>query len=902
MKRLRASKRRYPSNPTIESLESRRLLDGTTTSVPVGNFLFTAVTYDNPSAGEDLYRSKLDGSNQVLLKHWFSAIYGPRNFLAFHGDLYFTASTAEYWSREALWRSDGTTEGTELLTSIMQYGSAPHGLFTLNDHLLFFAQDLDHYDQLFSYDNGLIQLIQPQTEGYYNRLNNLIVSPKLVYAEAYNGLEYQQERWQTDGTLSGTRIADPFGNILNGELRIFGTLGDDSIKLNSSGGVTTLKIDGRTQKFRNSTFTSIFISALAGNDSIILGNDVTAAASIEGNDGDDTIVGGSGNDSLEGDDGADWVDGAQGDDLLDEGYRDYFTAHAANTLMGNAGDDTIKGSYGADRVGGGAGNDNAYGQNGADTIDGDSGDDQLTAGYYGATIHGGAGNDTIFGSTGDDSLLGDAGNDMINGLDAEDTLDGGRGTDTIDGSTGLDLLRSDPSDTVIDSPQVYLYGGWIDVSGTTGNDVISIAPTAAEPSIVAVVVNGQITELPLASVWRIIGATGAGDDLITVDPAITAQASLKGGGGNDSITGGGGDDTLLGGAGRDTLRGGKGNDTLDGQAGNDLLDGGDGTDSLDYSSRTEPITKSAAEMIFRMGRDDTDAYTNVERVLCGSGDDRIQLGDDPSDIHVVYTGTGNNRIVGSQVSDTIHGSGQRDTILARGGDDLVEAEYYGVAGVSVNGGDGNDQIRIDGRGRNSIFGGNGNDRIETGYGDDYVDSGEGDDFVNAGYSGFDTILTGGGNDVVYGGYDGIINTGDGDDSIYGGSATVNAGNGNDNVYGGGLVHGGEGNDCISGGETIYGDAGDDSISGGYGNNALFGGDGNDSINGDEGDDYIEGNAGNDTLVGGPGHDTIIGGGGIDSIDSDADDPIVTQVLGARLPLRAASRQPTRIQASINELT
>ena len=60
----------------------------------------------------------------------------------------------------------------------------------------------------------------------------------------------------------------------------------------------------------------------------------------------------------------------------------------------------------------------------------------------------------------------------------------------------------------------------------------------------------------------------------------TANDTLTGGNGNDSLNGLAGNDTLSGGYGADNLSGGDGNDTLNGGTGIDTLDGGTGNDIL----------------------------------------------------------------------------------------------------------------------------------------------------------------------------------------------------------------------------------------------------------------------------------------------------------------------------------
>ncbi len=140
---------------------------------------------------------------------------------------------------------------------------------------------------------------------------------------------------------------------------------------------------------------------------------------------------------------------------------------------------------------------------------------------------------------------------------------------------------------------------------------------------------------------------------------------------------------------------------------------------------------------------------------------------------------------GNNKSNTIKGTGKRDWIFARDGDD------------DVDGGDGNDVI-FSGRGNDTVDGGNGNDFILSGRGDDTVDGGDGDDIISAGR----------GNDDVDGG------------------------DGNDHIYAG------RGNDIIRGG------AGNDKIMAGHGNDTVI----HDALKNIDSHDYYHGGRGRDTLV------------------------------------------------------
>ena len=103
------------------------------------------------------------------------------------------------------------------------------------------------------------------------------------------------------------------------------------------------------------------------------------------------------------------------------------------TLNGEAGNDYLVGGAGDDTINGGDGNDVLIGDGGNDTLNGGAGNDFMS---------GGGGNDTLNGDSGDDTLLGGSGDDTLNGDDGRDRLDGGRGADVLHGGAGNDLLFS----------------------------------------------------------------------------------------------------------------------------------------------------------------------------------------------------------------------------------------------------------------------------------------------------------------------------------------------------------------------------------------------------------------------------------------------------------------------------
>lgn len=93
-------------------------------------------------------------------------------------------------------------------------------------------------------------------------------------------------------------------------------------------------------------------------------------------------------------------------------------------------------------------------------------------------------------------------------------------------------------------------------------------------------------------------------------------------------------------------------------------------------------------------------------------------------------------------------------------------------------------------------------------------------------------------------------------------AVLNGRAGHDDIWGG------AGQDTIFGGagnDTVHGGAGDDRIIGALGNDSMFGEMGNDTIFGNQGSNLIDGGEGDDRLFGGQGSDLIYGGDGNDTL-------------------------------------
>ena len=389
-------------------------------------------------------------------------------------------------------------------------------------------------------------------------------------------------------------------------------------------------------------------------------------------------------------------------------------------------------------------------------------------------------------------------------------------------------------------------------------------------------------------------------------------------------------ENAVGGAGSDVITGNAADNVLSGLGGDDVMDGGEGTDTLvldGVASFDELVFADLGEGVFTVtdASGETDTFTNME--LISIGGDAVSLGqfidlpDDVFDGIIRQGGTGDDRMIGTALNDSLEGLDGNDSISGLAGDDTLDG---GAGDDSVLGGDGNDTLfggdgvdrLVGGNGddvmdggagndnlvglagadtltgglgddilnsgddNDTLFGGEGADRLIGGAGDDTLDGGAGNDLLSAG-AGNDLLIGGGGSDTFVGddGNDRIeagdeadvINAGDGDDVVFagGGNDRLSLGRGNDEADAGAgrdIINASLGNDTVDGGEgddLILGEGGDDFLIGGLGNDRLVGGLGLDTLEGGEGDDSLSGNGGADTITGGLGNDRLFG-------DADAD--------------------------------
>jgi Ca2+-binding RTX toxin-like protein len=269
--------------------------------------------------------------------------------------------------------------------------------------------------------------------------------------------------------------------------------------------VTDLATDGVKlhKTFPIASFSKIQVNAGGGDDRVAIdeGNGVftdTIPTTVNGGDGDDTLVGGTGAETLNGDAGNDLIDPNRGNDTANGGPGDdNFTWDPGD------GSDTDEGGDGNDALNFDGANVNekfTVAPNGSRvlfqrdvaniTMDLGTmervnvlelgGTDTVTAspglGSFVIDADGGAGNDTFNGSdepdvftggTEDDTINGGGGSDRLSGGDGVDTISGGDGADTINGDELGDVLHGDAGDDTINGD-----GGDDQLFGDAGTDTM----------------------------------------------------------------------------------------------------------------------------------------------------------------------------------------------------------------------------------------------------------------------------------------------------------------------------------------------------------------------------------------------------------------------------------------------
>ena len=173
----------------------------------------------------------------------------------------------------------------------------------------------------------------------------------------------------------------------DGTLNVTGTTGNDSITVAQTAAGYSVNVNGYIENFTPTDVTSFYVTGDAGDD-VLIATGVIPSLRMDGQDGDDALIGSDGNDTL--------IGGAHKD-----------------VLYGGLGNDRLNGNGGNDKLLGEAGSDRLYGYAGNDYLDGASSSDRLEGGAGRDTMFGQGGNDRFFARDGEiDELYGASGTDQ----------------------------------------------------------------------------------------------------------------------------------------------------------------------------------------------------------------------------------------------------------------------------------------------------------------------------------------------------------------------------------------------------------------------------------------------------------------------------------------------------------
>lgn len=540
-------------------------------------------------------------------------------------------------------------------------------------------------------------------------------------------------------------------SLVGNDLLAEGTPGDDVIIISQTdGGLYLARVND--DQFGPFDVPGIFrVLGDAGNDVIVINNS-TLSANIDGGPDNDFIYGSLGNDTIVGGLGSDLINASEGNNTV---WGDELNQQAANTGSGDTistmgGDDIVYGGGGNDRIKLGLGNDYAFGGFGDDSIGGQAGSDR---------IYGGPGNDTASGDEGNDLLVGNDGNDQLLGRIGRDVIIGGVGNDNLNGNEDVDLL---------------LGRGTTNEVSTVAGDVNDVALTAALTTWVATTPAGLLTP--------VLGPTdGGGDNLFGYTGSDRFYADQL-----DNLA-----DFNLALMGTDSLEVFAGSAALPAGSpvpagtaalvGNDLVIQGTALDDRIIVSPNGTLFFDVSVNGLHFGPFNVPA-PGITIINAGDGNDYVEVRESLIDV-TVNGEAGNDYIATSGGDDTITGGLGDDQINASSGNNLVWGDNLNEQALDVGG---NDKISTLGS-ADVVYGGGGNDELNLGGGDDH------------GYGGF-------GNDII-GGEDGIdeIYAGPGDDTASGdaGSDLLVGQDGNDILLGRtgrDVVIGGAGADSVNGGE------------------------------------------------------------------------------------------------------
>ena len=297
----------------------------------------------------------------------------PNNFFEFNDKLYFSANDGE--NGNELWVSDGTSEGTNLVADIRPgslyyypYGSFVGNFIEFNDKLYFTARDDENVTELWVTDgtsegtNIVTDINSASDSRYFNDypLNELTVfRDELFFTAPDDEVGRELFKLTASGTVTQTQALNPIAGTPNND-NLVGTDGDDEIR-----------DDGSNDGITGSSGSDV-LEGRGGNDA------------LDGGAGDDTLDGGTGTDTAVYQFAPAAVTVTLGEaeaaGTASDGFGDTDSLLRVENVIGSDGDDNLTGNSGNNSLTGRDGNDVILGSGGDDSIVGSIGADILTGG------------------------------------------------------------------------------------------------------------------------------------------------------------------------------------------------------------------------------------------------------------------------------------------------------------------------------------------------------------------------------------------------------------------------------------------------------------------------------------------------------------------------------------------
>ena len=299
--------------------------------------------------------------------------------------------------------------------------------------------------------------------------------------------------------LAGPASAKPKvkSKVHKGTLTVTGTSANENIVLRLRSGDPTqveVVVGADSDFFKRDKFDHIVVDAGGGDDSVSIdeSNGIftnTELTTLDGGDGNDTLLGGSGADTFMGGDGNDFVDGNRGND----------------TAFLGAGDDTFQWDPG----------------DGSDVVEGQDGHDRML--FNGANVNE---KFDVSANGGRVRFTRDVANIVMDLDDVEGVAFhafGGSDTFTVDDLTGTDVKTVDADLALAGSGDGAL--DTVVVNGTAGPDKVKVSRASGKIQVAGLKAQTRITGAePLTDTLRI--QTQAGDDAVSVASVVFGLIQL----------------------------------------------------------------------------------------------------------------------------------------------------------------------------------------------------------------------------------------------------------------------------------------------------------------------------------------------------------------------------------------